>query len=280
MGQGAREDRQAAGVAVRRGAAGPRRAGTSRQRRARTGSSAGACRRRRGGRRRGKTTCAFGVYARLTLAVAVGVAMIVLAVSVAMRSWTHRLPCGGRRGGRRRAVGSVWTWRHRAAVALIRALARSCCMGRGARRDRGPAAYRLREARRPSHPAAWVVFRRSNQTSATPVPTAPPAPRTLADSAKRFGPNLRHMKTFKNFIGGDWVPPIGGEYFENQNPADVSDAIGRFPAVGRGGRRPRGRVGAARFRGLASDAGARARRRASARRRLACRSERTRSPIS
>ncbi len=37
------------------------------------------------------------------------------------------------------------------------------------------------------------------------------------------------MKTFKNFIGGDWVPPIGGEYFENQNPADISDTIGRFP---------------------------------------------------
>jgi alpha-ketoglutaric semialdehyde dehydrogenase len=37
------------------------------------------------------------------------------------------------------------------------------------------------------------------------------------------------MKTFKNFIGGDWVPPISGEYFENRNPADVSDEVGRFP---------------------------------------------------
>jgi aldehyde dehydrogenase (NAD+) len=40
------------------------------------------------------------------------------------------------------------------------------------------------------------------------------------------------MKTFKNFIGGDWVPPIGGEYFENNNPADVTDAVGRFPMSG------------------------------------------------
>ena len=40
------------------------------------------------------------------------------------------------------------------------------------------------------------------------------------------------MKTFKNFVGGDWVPPIGGEYFENQNPADVSDVVGRFPLSG------------------------------------------------
>src|SRR5258706_11552564 len=40
------------------------------------------------------------------------------------------------------------------------------------------------------------------------------------------------MKTFENFIGGDWVPPIGGDYFENKNPADLSDDIGRFPMSG------------------------------------------------
>jgi aldehyde dehydrogenase (NAD+) len=40
------------------------------------------------------------------------------------------------------------------------------------------------------------------------------------------------MKTFKNFIGGDWVPPLGGEYFENRNPADITDSIGRFPLSG------------------------------------------------
>ena len=40
------------------------------------------------------------------------------------------------------------------------------------------------------------------------------------------------MKTFKNFIGGEWVAPLGGEYFENTNPADVSDRIGRFPLSG------------------------------------------------
>src|SRR3954470_16731212 len=42
----------------------------------------------------------------------------------------------------------------------------------------------------------------------------------------------RVMKTFKKFIGGDWVPPIGGEYFENRNPADITDSIGRFPLSG------------------------------------------------
>jgi aldehyde dehydrogenase (NAD+) len=40
------------------------------------------------------------------------------------------------------------------------------------------------------------------------------------------------MKTFKNFIGGQWVPPVSGEYFENKNPADLSDTIGRFPLSG------------------------------------------------
>lgn len=36
-------------------------------------------------------------------------------------------------------------------------------------------------------------------------------------------------KTFKNFIGGKWVAPHSGEYFQNRNPADTSDLIGRFP---------------------------------------------------
>jgi acyl-CoA reductase-like NAD-dependent aldehyde dehydrogenase len=39
-------------------------------------------------------------------------------------------------------------------------------------------------------------------------------------------------KTFKNFIGGDWVAPSSGRYFENRNPADRSDLIGRFPDSG------------------------------------------------
>ena len=36
-------------------------------------------------------------------------------------------------------------------------------------------------------------------------------------------------KTFKNFIAGEWAAPSNGAYFENRNPADVSDLIGRFP---------------------------------------------------
>jgi aldehyde dehydrogenase (NAD+) len=41
------------------------------------------------------------------------------------------------------------------------------------------------------------------------------------------------MKTFKNFIAGEWVAPATGEYFDNVNPADTTDIIGRFPLSGR-----------------------------------------------
>jgi acyl-CoA reductase-like NAD-dependent aldehyde dehydrogenase len=36
-------------------------------------------------------------------------------------------------------------------------------------------------------------------------------------------------KTYANYIGGKWVPSRTGEFFENLNPADTSDVIGRFP---------------------------------------------------
>ncbi|HTC23688.1 MAG TPA: aldehyde dehydrogenase family protein, partial [Gemmatimonadales bacterium] len=39
-------------------------------------------------------------------------------------------------------------------------------------------------------------------------------------------------KTFANFIAGRWVPPTTDEYFENRNPADTRDIIGRFPDSG------------------------------------------------
>jgi acyl-CoA reductase-like NAD-dependent aldehyde dehydrogenase len=39
-------------------------------------------------------------------------------------------------------------------------------------------------------------------------------------------------KTFKNFIGGAWVVPVTGQYFENRSPADTADLIGRFPDSG------------------------------------------------
>jgi aldehyde dehydrogenase (NAD+) len=35
--------------------------------------------------------------------------------------------------------------------------------------------------------------------------------------------------TYRNFVGGQWVAPSNGSYFENRNPADTTDVIGRFP---------------------------------------------------
>ena len=41
------------------------------------------------------------------------------------------------------------------------------------------------------------------------------------------------MTTYKNFIGGQWAEPSTDEYFENTNPADTRDVIGRFPRSGK-----------------------------------------------
>jgi alpha-ketoglutaric semialdehyde dehydrogenase len=38
--------------------------------------------------------------------------------------------------------------------------------------------------------------------------------------------------TYRNFIGGQWIAPSTGDWFENRNPADQSDLIGLFPASG------------------------------------------------
>ena len=38
------------------------------------------------------------------------------------------------------------------------------------------------------------------------------------------------IKKYKNYIGGEWVKSSSGEYFDNVNPADTTDIVGRFPA--------------------------------------------------
>jgi alpha-ketoglutaric semialdehyde dehydrogenase len=40
------------------------------------------------------------------------------------------------------------------------------------------------------------------------------------------------MSTFSNFIAGQWVAPSSEQYFDNINPADTSDVVGRFPLSG------------------------------------------------
>ncbi|MCC6825520.1 MAG: aldehyde dehydrogenase family protein [Acidobacteria bacterium] len=41
------------------------------------------------------------------------------------------------------------------------------------------------------------------------------------------------VKKYKNYIGGEWVAPSSGQWFDNVNPADTSDIVGRFPNSGR-----------------------------------------------
>src|SRR5215210_4393483 len=40
-------------------------------------------------------------------------------------------------------------------------------------------------------------------------------------------------KTYRNYIGGEWVAAASGEWFDNTNPVDTREVIGRFPASGR-----------------------------------------------
>src|SRR5215831_12766325 len=40
------------------------------------------------------------------------------------------------------------------------------------------------------------------------------------------------MTTFKNFIAGQWVEPTTGESFDDINPADTRDVVGKFPKSG------------------------------------------------
>jgi alpha-ketoglutaric semialdehyde dehydrogenase len=38
--------------------------------------------------------------------------------------------------------------------------------------------------------------------------------------------------TFRNYIGGEWVEPLTGDYVDNRNPAHWDEVLGRFPSSG------------------------------------------------
>ena len=48
--------------------------------------------------------------------------------------------------------------------------------------------------------------------------------------AKEAKSKKTSAKTYYNYIGGEWVKSASGEWFENLNPADTNDVVGRFPA--------------------------------------------------
>jgi alpha-ketoglutaric semialdehyde dehydrogenase len=57
------------------------------------------------------------------------------------------------------------------------------------------------------------------------------AKKALAKPKKQAGKGAPRAsaKTYHNYIGGKWVRSASGETFENVNPADKRDVIGRFP---------------------------------------------------
>jgi len=52
--------------------------------------------------------------------------------------------------------------------------------------------------------------------------------KTTAKQSTR-GATRSTVKTYQNYIGGEWVSSQSGEMFENINPADTRDIVGRFP---------------------------------------------------
>ena len=50
-----------------------------------------------------------------------------------------------------------------------------------------------------------------------------------AKQAKSNGRAKSSVKKYHNYIGGEWVKSSSGEWFDNVNPADTSDIVGRFP---------------------------------------------------
>ncbi|MCY7374493.1 MAG: aldehyde dehydrogenase family protein, partial [Pyrinomonadaceae bacterium] len=49
----------------------------------------------------------------------------------------------------------------------------------------------------------------------------------MAKEAKKS--NKDKTEKYYNYIGGEWIKSASGEWFENLNPADTSDVVGRFP---------------------------------------------------
>ena len=49
-----------------------------------------------------------------------------------------------------------------------------------------------------------------------------------AEATSKIAPRPMFKTQYENYIGGKWVPPVGGEYFDNQSPVDGS-LIAKMP---------------------------------------------------
>ena len=58
------------------------------------------------------------------------------------------------------------------------------------------------------------------------------AKKALSKGARKNGrgaASRASVKTYHNYVGGEWVASASGEWFDNVNPADTRDVVGRFP---------------------------------------------------
>ena len=207
--------------------------------------------------------------------------------------WPYGSRCGAGLAGYLGAVAvviaggvwsAVWTWRHRAGRAHT--LCRSCsssggwcsarrrCCRASATRTRPPSTRRPGAASK-GRRARPLRFPEGERRRASPARCR----LTCRTRAPRGAPTSDRsvMKTFKNFIGGEWVAPDSGEYFENRNPADTHRRHRQFPLSS--ARTSSARSKSAK-RGFASGAARRRRRAATccAASATSCRSARRRSP--
>src|ERR1044072_5112360 len=53
--------------------------------------------------------------------------------------------------------------------------------------------------------------------------------KTSGKNNSRNNASRTAVKTYQNYINGEWVASQSGEMFENLNPADTRDIVGRFP---------------------------------------------------
>ena len=136
-----------------------------------------------------RQTTSFGVFARLTLALAVG---------IAMAFWPYPSRCGFGLIAYLGAVGvmtaggvwaSIWTWRHRASRAHLVSLAITVwgvLLGSLEILPRIGYAYPTDK-----HPAAWSCSAVPTKPQQTPVPTSPPAPAPSPTSGKPPAPTSK-----------------------------------------------------------------------------------------
>src|SRR5687768_4314850 len=60
------------------------------------------------------------------------------------------------------------------------------------------------------------------------------AKKALGKGRKRGGGAAARaaVRKYPNYIGGEWVASSSGEWFDDANPADTREVVGRFPVSG------------------------------------------------